>query len=1516
MKKAKIIIALLVVFAVCFGLAACKTAEYTLNKTTLSLEEGQTQQLTVSSSLDNEFTVEYKSSDATIATVSASGLVTAVKAGEATITATVEETELTCKVTVTEAAKPVEYSYALSKTEITIVEGGYQDISVTVTPNKTISVTYTSANTAIATVNANGRITAVAVGETTIKAAVDGKELTCKVTVEKAPPTYTLKAEGTPLTEGGKTLIEKGSTLKFVVTSSEADDEFTVQWSTSNNAIATVDQNGTVTGVGNGNVTITAKIGDIEKTSDVQVFTYQYTYPQTLALDYGTTDAQLTVSVDHGKTLDISFVLPNEDVIAIDDKGNIEIKNVGTVTVTIKDGDTTIGECAVTVNAVFTAPKAIQMHVGNEKDWTITANPAETDFTPNFAVAEGSDVISIEDGKITALKNGTAKVTATIGDTVLTCDVIVNDLNATIEYKDIANEDKEQLSGSDVAYWENYINNEINYKAINDDEEDVIERIFGQGHQNYIPDFVYLIWTDGDDRCVKPSKPDGFSEGTLLGVQNQDPSIVPQITLNIKVYAGQTTIKLYAGAFKCHNIVTISNNEEEIARYDIQPNGENQRKSLLTFSVDAKETMTLTIVLTLSQPTADNSFITIGAVSVSGSTYQLEETGTRLAPEGTTTIVMNKDGEALTEGVTFEVTEGEEYISLNTTTGEVTANSIGTATIKVTADGRVRYFTVEVGYAYSLDVDKAQLHKGETHQITVVSDPVGAEIVAQFESTDEAIATVSTSGLVEAVANGTVVIKVRVDEKELELTVTVSDVLATSTITRLEKDKDNPIDLTDGAEYWEQYIANGEVNHKHYVTVEEDIIDKTSTVDGNYLSDYPAFISWNGGANGSNCSCGHCNKDTQNGGDGGWNGDAGTKAMAVNVKDAVIALQFKLFAGESVIKIFTGGYNLIGRVQLKLDGAVIAEETFNNKGAHISHMVAFTVNAVNACEVTAELVMIDDSGNAPYSCISLAAASVSGDVYQLAKTSERIAPTGAEHSTTQIVMNKNGAALADGVTYTVVEGNDLVTVDGNGLVTAIGTNGVAKVKVTADGRERVFTVNVGYVYEIDSSTLTLKPNETHQIVITSTPEGSASPVTYTSGDTDVATVDANGLITAVGNGSTTITAEVDGVQLEVAVAVSGIAVTATGRNIDGEFIDLTRDNVLYYEHCLWNELATKKLGEGEEDLIDLGELVSEGNENYGAYMYFANADGAKSAAGNDKAYKKYTKINTDYEINVTVPVGTYEIRIYTGTYNATLVTSLILGEQTLNSYTIDQNGRTSNVVVFTVTVEEKTTFKVLMDLDGELNRFAGAAIATPDVSRDATTSVTVSSEETQGDTTTQVNLSEKGTLDWIYYNTEFGGGNNGNIAKKADGSYINNEKISTWNEWDFRAGITWTDGDGNFDATAHPDGDTGRIGDGHHNNFVADEIRLLATVKVDETVQTITLYVSGYQSTYNVFVYDSNGNLLVDEVVCSEANGGSRAFAVTLNITATQADSLRVGIYKVNGNNIGMSAIAVAGAAE
>jgi len=145
---------------------------------------GDGSQMTVEPS-DTDDTVVYTSSDENIATVSKDGLITAVRAGEAKITASAHTGTIKDSINIhVQLKKPAE-SITLSKTELKLTKGETEKIEAVLTPANTDDyATWSSSDPAIATVDKEGNVTAVKEGKTIITATtVSGKTATCSVTI-------------------------------------------------------------------------------------------------------------------------------------------------------------------------------------------------------------------------------------------------------------------------------------------------------------------------------------------------------------------------------------------------------------------------------------------------------------------------------------------------------------------------------------------------------------------------------------------------------------------------------------------------------------------------------------------------------------------------------------------------------------------------------------------------------------------------------------------------------------------------------------------------------------------------------------------------------------------------------------------------------------------------------------------------------------------------------------------------------------------------------------------------------------------------------------------------------------------------------------------------------------------------------------------------------------------------------------------------------------------------------------
>jgi len=178
-----------------------------LDRNNVTLEVGQTTTLvaTIHPNDADEKTVEWTTSNAAVATVD-NGKVTAVKEGTATITASVGGKSATCTVTVSSNVVPVA-SVTLNKTELSLEEGESETLTATVLPENATdkTVSWSSGDATIATVDQNGKVTAVKEGSTTVTAKAGEKSAICTVTVTKPAEPFFLTPTSVEMEAGGGT---------------------------------------------------------------------------------------------------------------------------------------------------------------------------------------------------------------------------------------------------------------------------------------------------------------------------------------------------------------------------------------------------------------------------------------------------------------------------------------------------------------------------------------------------------------------------------------------------------------------------------------------------------------------------------------------------------------------------------------------------------------------------------------------------------------------------------------------------------------------------------------------------------------------------------------------------------------------------------------------------------------------------------------------------------------------------------------------------------------------------------------------------------------------------------------------------------------------------------------------------------------------------------------------------------------------------------------------------------------
>ncbi len=246
-------------------------SEVTLSPTSLAIKVEQSEKLTakVTPALASDQKITWSSSDESIATVDGEGNVTGIAVGKAIITATSANGKTaTCEVSVATNVISVE-SVEISEATLALKEGDSATLTATVSPDDATNknITWTSSDNAIATVDATGKVTAVKAGKATITATTSNPNVTatCEVTVSPIlAESVTLDATTAELKVGETTI------LTATVLPENTSDK-TVTWSSSDEAVATVDATGKVTAVKAGTAVITAKAGDVSATCTVTV---------------------------------------------------------------------------------------------------------------------------------------------------------------------------------------------------------------------------------------------------------------------------------------------------------------------------------------------------------------------------------------------------------------------------------------------------------------------------------------------------------------------------------------------------------------------------------------------------------------------------------------------------------------------------------------------------------------------------------------------------------------------------------------------------------------------------------------------------------------------------------------------------------------------------------------------------------------------------------------------------------------------------------------------------------------------------------------------------------------------------------------------------------------------------------------------------------------------------------------------------------------------------------------------
>ncbi len=392
--------------------------------------------VTVTPETTTDKSVTYESSNPTVASVDENGNVTALSLGTSAITITAKSNpEVKATINVTVVATPAG-SITLNKTETTLKATETVDLVATILPETTTdkSITWKSSDEAIATVDANGKVTAVAVGKATITAtAASGISVECAITVVETPAGgITIDKDALGIT-GDNLEMHVGDVkaIKVTVTPETTTDKAVI-YSSENPAVASVDEIGNVTALNLGTTTITivAKSNpDVKATINVTVVA---TPAGSIILNKTETTLKATETVDLVATIlpetttdkSVTWKSSDETIATVDANGKVTAVAVGKATITATAASSISAECAITVietppggividkDALGITGDNLEMRVGDVKAIKVTVTPeATTDKAVTYS-SENPAVASVdENGNVTALNLGTTTIT-------------------------------------------------------------------------------------------------------------------------------------------------------------------------------------------------------------------------------------------------------------------------------------------------------------------------------------------------------------------------------------------------------------------------------------------------------------------------------------------------------------------------------------------------------------------------------------------------------------------------------------------------------------------------------------------------------------------------------------------------------------------------------------------------------------------------------------------------------------------------------------------------------------------------------------------------------------------------------------------------------------------------------------------------------------------------------------------------------------------------------------------------
>ena len=1101
----------------------------------------------------------YSSSDDAVVTVDGEGNVTAHSIGGANITMNVFGESVVIPVTVTAHLKAIN----LDELTVDLNKGGTHSFTVTTTPNPTsdqndLTYSWSSSNPSKVTVTNAGVVTGVSGGyaDVTATALINGVPTdppitkTARVNVNVPFDSVTPSPSSLTLKKGIEN--ENSKRIDVVTGPTDATQELSIEWESSDPTVATVtgytDSNtggkyAMVTAVGKGTATITGTVDNyatpISVTVSVEVPILTFTTSPDTATLYVSQNTTITPTFNPTEdelteTHTITWASDTPSVATVAN-GVVTAVGPGTAHITATTGandrlsDTTTVTVYTAIQGATMSESAFTIYTNDNdhhtKNLTVSVNPPGAGSPSDNEIDWESDtpgVATVANGVVTAVSNGTAIITATLGSGAQATATV------TVETK------VESVNISELEAWIEKGSSTYSISAT--------------VSPNNASDKT-ISW-ETDDPSVAT-----VANGVVTGVEVGTAIITAtaggkskQVTIHVKISATKVeinegpVIRLERGQSANLTVtktpsdttdtLTWESNRED--RVTVTSGGVVTASSTNTgpATITAKlgDTVTDTITVEVVIPATAFSITTEDFSINVGNTFQIQ---TSVTPTNTTDTI-------------GWVSSDETKVTVDT---DGTVHALATTTDPVRVTGTINGISDHVDItvllpANSITITNTKpmtLQKGANATLNTTVDPEGATGTINWTSSNQNVATVA-NGVVTAVGGGQATITASLGN--------VSDTIVVNV---------------------ESHASSIAINQSNFSMVKGTSETLTVTLDPDDVTDMTTWSSTNSNvvsvtpsADGKSATV----NAVAAGGPVTITATNGNKASTVEVT---------VLVHTSSITVKEGTTNVPTTMNMNNGTSKTFTVTLNPSDS----TDAITWDSTETSKVT--VTPSADGKSATITAVdngSSVITATSGDktfttTITVVTPATSIAIGGNENitihrgSSEQLTATVSPSNSTDTITWTSDSNAVTVTPSANGSTATLTANTIttSPVRVTVRAGSKTDYVNVTVDAPIQAFTSTetnvsVVKKQTKQLVYTVTPSDTTEDytITWTSNGTSVATVDSNGLVTAKGEGSTTVVAT-----LTSTSGTRDITYNVTVTIIPVEGITLNKDNMEVYK---------------------------------------------------------------------------------------------------------------------------------------------------------------------------------------------------------------------------------------------------------------------------------------------------------------------------------------------------------------